>query len=164
MSALQEQVQKLAVKAVSVFQMSPNAAAELPESGAMPQRADEGNASAYAFDWCDTPQFGISELPPGLSVSATAPASSGEPAMLEGKSEKQDGGKVQWKVLWDMPVLTGEATQHRGSWAWLKVSGSDRFALLQGLWEADFSFMWKGVSWMLSEGISKNLETRSRIH
>ena len=23
--------------------------------------------------------------------------------MLEGKSEKQDGGKVQWKVLWDMP-------------------------------------------------------------
>ena len=39
MSALQEQVQKLAVKAPSVFQMSPNAAAELPESGAMPQRA-----------------------------------------------------------------------------------------------------------------------------
>ena len=109
MSALQEQVQKLAVKAPSVFQMSPNAAAELPESGAMPQRADEGNASEWydAFDWCDTPQFGISEppppLPPGLSVSATAPASSGEPAMLEGKSEKQDGGKVQWKVLWDMP-------------------------------------------------------------
>ena len=39
MSALQEQVQKLAVKAPSVVQMSPNAAAELPESGAMPQRA-----------------------------------------------------------------------------------------------------------------------------
>ena len=113
------------------------------------------NSLSDAYDWCDAPQFGISEPPPplpGFSASVSAPASS------DARGER---GEV-CKVLSDMPGL--EWGGNKTPWELGVACSTWKRQVCTVAGTVDFSFMWKSVSWMLSEGIRKNLETRSRIH